>query len=109
MSIEPEESCLQTQINQINRVKKFVQSDEFCNVSALEIEQKREFLDEAYRDFIKERNKLIHFAPKSMFEEQDKKVVEVEEVYHKVGLALRQQLKKRETEEAKKKMRGKIN
>lgn len=100
MSIQPEESCRQTHINRIDRIKLFVQSDEFHKASSIEIEQKRESLENAYSDFIGERNRLIRFAPKSMFEEEDKKLAEVEEIYHSVGLKLRQQFRKREAEEA---------
>lgn len=100
MSIKPEETCRQTHINRIDRIKLFVQTDEFLKVSTCEIEQKRESLESAYSDFIDEHNRLIRFAPKSVFEEQDKKVAEVEEIYHNVGLKLRQQLRKREAEEA---------
>lgn len=92
MSHDPEENRRQTYINSINRVKAFVYSSEFKQQSVTAIEQKREFLEKAYGNFVEEHQKLVQWVPSNCFEREDNKFAQVEQIYPELIIKIRQRL-----------------
>lgn len=100
MSHDPEENRRQTYVNSINRVKDFVHSSEFKQQSAVVIEQKREFLEKLYGNFVEEHQKLVQWVPKNCYAKEDNKFAQVEEIYQDLIIKFRQRLSELETRAA---------